>query len=465
MLGPLSSLGLALVLACGASESSIFSDPAPVDDAGTDDGAASGDFAPGSNDAGGASTGDGGFEVCASDSAEAEPLPVDLLLLYDTSGSMAQPATATLSRHQLLVDGLERVLKQPRFANVGLAMQTFPLLAPGVPRFCTKAAENECTSKGAGGCSTYLTKRCTKSFNQPCGDNDVCTYAGIDTGPCVAVTKHTCFYPDSCNPADYAKLAVPFGQAALNATSILEKLSAAEPYGFTPTYGALKGALEAAAAQKAAHPTHVVAVVLATDGAPSSYATTTCTTAQGTPQDPNTVEGKAQLAAIVAEVKKVASDGLKAGIKTYVVAANPADELAKFSPLLDKVAEGGGTAPATTLVSDATGADKFAEAIDKIRAAELPCDYAIPPSTKAGAAIDFDKVNVRFASGGGATSDLVARASAEACTDTGGWYYDVDPARGTPKRIALCPSTCTAVKNDPTGGKVSLLLGCDRRPR
>ena len=50
--------------------------------------------------------------------------------------------------------------------------------------------------------------------------------------------------------------------------------------------------------------------------------------------------------------------------------------------------------------------------------------------------------------------------NAAACTEAGGWYYDVDPSTGaTPKTISICDTTCNALKDDP-GGQVDILLGC-----
>jgi hypothetical protein len=41
----------------------------------------------------------------------------------------------------------------------------------------------------------------------------------------------------------------------------------------------------------------------------------------------------------------------------------------------------------------------------------------------------------------------------------GGWYYDVDPAAGTPTKVILCSLSCTAVKAD-AAGQIDVVQGC-----
>ena len=39
----------------------------------------------------------------------------------------------------------------------------------------------------------------------------------------------------------------------------------------------------------------------------------------------------------------------------------------------------------------------------------------------------------------------------------GGWYYDVDPAGGTPTKVIMCPATCTLFSQ---GGSIAIVVGC-----
>ena len=45
------------------------------------------------------------------------------------------------------------------------------------------------------------------------------------------------------------------------------------------------------------------------------------------------------------------------------------------------------------------------------------------------------------------------------CDQRGGWYYDKDPATGTPTKITACPVTCSMFQTD-LNGHVNVVLGC-----
>jgi hypothetical protein len=68
-------------------------------------------------------------------------------------------------------------------------------------------------------------------------------------------------------------------------------------------------------------------------------------------------------------------------------------------------------------------------------------------------------VNVTFTSGSGQVTTIGNTKDSTAC-DKGGWYYDVDPTKGTPKRIIACPSTCSTFQGD-ENGQVQIVLGCN----
>ena len=65
---------------------------------------------------------------------------------------------------------------------------------------------------------------------------------------------------------------------------------------------------------------------------------------------------------------------------------------------------------------------------------------------------------MQFTSGAGAVTTIKNTTSKAACTQ-GGWYYDVDPAVGTPTSIIACDSTCANFQTDVTG-HVDIVLGC-----
>ena len=77
------------------------------------------------------------------------------------------------------------------------------------------------------------------------------------------------------------------------------------------------------------------------------------------------------------------------------------------------------------------------------------CQYDIPPAP-AGQVVDRDQVNLVVTNGGG-QSYLILRDSDPNCDE--GWYYDGD-------QVMLCAKTCSDVENDP-GASLSLTFGCN----
>src|SRR5688500_18816439 len=73
-------------------------------------------------------------KTCSEQVHAARPVPVDLLLLVDSSSSMLEPV-AGRTKHALVRDALVSFVGDPRSAGLGIALQYFPL-----PR------ETECTS-------------------------------------------------------------------------------------------------------------------------------------------------------------------------------------------------------------------------------------------------------------------------------------------------------------------------------
>ena len=82
------------------------------------------------------------------------------------------------------------------------------------------------------------------------------------------------------------------------------------------------------------------------------------------------------------------------------------------------------------------------------------------PTAPAGQNLDYYSVNVQFTSGAG-QSVLIGNVKSKAACDArqGGWYYDVDPASGTPQSISICDTSCTQLQGDPAG-RVDVLVGC-----
>ena len=97
-------------------------------------------------------------------------------------------------------------------------------------------------------------------------------------------------------------------------------------------------------------------------------------------------------------------------------------------------------------------------ALNQIRSAALACEDLIPQPAE-GDTINYGQINVDHTPAGGNANTIFFVPSAGDCDmDTGGWYYDVDPAQGTPTKILACPSTCDDLKQ---GGQVDIVVGCD----
>ena len=139
-------------------------------------------------------------------------------------------------------------------------------------------------------------------------------------------------------------------------------------------------------------------------------------------------------------------------VRTYVIGitGNPdTDRLDR----LDTVAVAGGTTKAEIVKADAPEATKtaFINALNKIRAQNVSCDFAIP-KPPSGGNIDYDAVRVNYTSGKVKSTFPYS----EACTNGTGWHYD---NKAAPKKITLCTNTCKSVQGDP-GGKIEIFFDC-----
>jgi hypothetical protein len=272
-------------------------------------------------------------------------------------------------------------------------------------------------------------------------------YCPTDVISCSALAQDLCLPlagncrgRDLCDGARYAMPAVEVAALPGAAANFVASLNAQVPTGLTPTAGALAGALIHAQALAAANPMHRVAVVLATDGAP-----TECT--------PLDIPGIAALA----------SNALAGtpSIPTFVIGVFAAAEAATAQANLDALARAGGSRSAFIINTGQNVTMAFLAALASIRTAALACEYNVP-QPEAGR-LDYGKVNVQFTSGTAQKTTIGYAGSAASCGTQGGWYYDVDPNRGTPSKIAVCDATCAGLKADP-GGTVKVLLGCVTQP-
>jgi Mg-chelatase subunit ChlD len=407
-------------------------------------------------------------QKCAEDVHQAERVPLDLLLLVDTSGSMDRKIGMT-TKWALVHDALVGFIKDPKSAGLGVGLQFFPV---DPKADCTTDADcggpspfggSSCAPRRVcvGGtipagatpmaCSIFpglIPERCPTGAR--CVDVGRCSASGKDcfavgqacpggmAGDACQPTPKRCVgiagLP-SCAPADYQRLAVPITALPAAEMSIVQTLDATMPAGGTPTGPAVVGALAQARMHQAANSGHRVALVLATDGLP---------------EDCPPLDGASISGPIARELAAGPS------ISTYVIGVFDPTEAARARPLLEGLATAGGSGTPFVLDVTADLGQRFQEALDKIRGAALSCEFTIPTGS---GAIDFGKVNVRWKSAAG-QEEVPYVASADRCDPTrGGWYYDVPPAMGTPARVLVCPATCTRFKTDPSAN-VSLVFGC-----
>lgn len=228
---------------------------------------------------------------------------------------------------------------------------------------------------------------------------------------------------NECSASSYATPSVPMTALPAGA-GFATALDATSPGGTTPTLPAEQGAIQYAQSIEAGLTAgEKVAVVLVTDGAPNGCSST-----------------PANVAAAAATVA--------ATIKTYVIGVGTG------VANLDEIATGGGTAPhiQVNTTSAATTSADLRAAIGKIKASQLTCDYTLP-APPSGQTLDVNAVNVNYTTGG-ATTTLGYSAD---CSNAGGWHYDSLTA---PSKIIMCPTICTTLQNDVSGGKIDLVFGC-----
>jgi hypothetical protein len=462
LLGWCTVIGTSLLAACGTSSRET---PALTV---TPDGGGPAAHA-GSNTANGNDTddgidvgGDGGVQggdklpdQCAADTQTAQQVPVDLYLMVDSSGSMADETAGGTKKWDDVKAALASFVDDPASAGLGVALQFFPIIHAGVPGSCTSDAS---CGGGANSCARHAClsavptlKYCTNDADcggtagdcqeigacsgffggGPCFDDNYCTILSTCEKP---LTESYCINRDSCTAADYAAPKVTFGQLPAHANGLKAELTAHVVDGLTPTGPALQGAIDAATAQKTANPTHNVAIVLATDGFP-----TECGVSD------------------IAGIANVAANGKTAGISTYVIGVFTQDEENDAKTNLNQIASKGGSGQAFVVNTQQNVSQGFLQALNTIRGAALPCDYTLPVP-KSGTP-DYSKVNVQYTSGSTQTT-IFNVADASACDpNTGGWYYDVDPSKGTPTKVMVCPKTCDGFKAD-SQAKIDIVQGC-----
>ena len=402
-----------------------------------------------------------GDAACATATQRAEQLPLDIYVMMDSSGSMLDfvSTTGTATKWTAVRAALISFLQDPQSAGIGVGLQYFPLVQPGVPETCETTGEcagfgpcdilrtcsmtptvTACVSnadcRGGGGTCVRLGV-CNASGGYCAPPGGACSTAANDE--CLAIAGY-CLARDKCDVPSYTAPAVEVAPLPGAAAALVSSLNQHTPDGLTPTSGALAGAVAHAQALARANPTHKVVVLLATDGLPSECA-------------PTDIAGVAAIAA-------TAQAGSPA-ISTYVIGVFAPEEMAAAQANLDALAAAGGTGRAFIVSTNSQNVTQsFVAALNAVRTSSLACQYAVP-GVAGGGQVDYFSVNVQFTSGAGQTVTVGNVKNRAGCSATqGGWYYDADPAAGgAPQTISICDTSCTQMRADPQG-RVDVLLGC-----
>jgi hypothetical protein len=403
-------------------------------------------------------------QSCAEEAHRAEIVPVDLMLLVDTSSSMTESAGVG-NKWQAAQSALSAFVRDPRSAGLGAGLQFYP---GGRERSCVN--DLDCGAATAGTFYCRVRQGCVgpggliggSACGGPNGASCIagttcttighCATSGADCErigqPCPAAEgmceggQRGCqitFPFSGCDEPGYAVPAVPIDVLPMNEMRLTRTLLNKVPAGNTPMGPAVRGVLTHLKARLDANPGHKVALVLVGDGLPGGCA--------------------------MSDIGSIATNLNGAftatpSIPTYVIGVFAPDAVATSQPQMDRLAMAGGTTRSILLTSTPDLTQRLQQAFEQIRGAAIACEFTIPAPTQG--AIDFNRVNVRH-TGAAGTQDLLYVETADKCDPLrGGWYYDVPPGRGTPSRVLVCDASCRDF-NKEANARVDLLFGCATR--
>lgn len=341
---------------------------------------------------------------CAGWSSEPELLPIVLMLVVDTSGSMNdRPSGSTSTKWEITRDAL------------GTAVDGLPATASvGVLYFPNK-------------------------MTQPNSDIN----APRDVSACVNI--------DAMIPIDLLG-----DTGSQQRTTIATSLSRATPNGSTPTHDAYDYAY--VHGMQASKLTGNRFMLLITDGAPTFKKN--CE-GGGQPNDQQPTQP------IIDEILSARQAGVRTfiigspgseevngvDVRPWLALAAVEGGTAPEGCLVTPPPAG---QPADYCHIDLSQGTDFAGALNSALARILglitSCTFDVPATGKDGQPIDRDQVNVIYTPGNGSAETVVGRNDAANCDD--GWQFDADG------RVVLCTNTCFTAQNDPMG-KIELIFGCN----
>ncbi|MEM7605087.1 MAG: vWA domain-containing protein [Myxococcota bacterium] len=408
--------GSLLVAACGA-RTALPEPEGATEDAGRSD----------------ADDADGADGQCRPSTEEVSLAGLDVALLVDRSASLTALATGTSERlADLVYDGLRSFISSGALRNSTVELTLFPLTPPFVREdFCPVCIDQglDCVDVGlcvpeecfegtacppeslprpfsfcGRGDSCPRRQRCTTNYGF-CDDgsetvcrglrgveNEACAGGGL----CRAPERSPCFARVSCDQHGLEP-AVPSGPFGRVQGSLIEALTDVEFGGGTP----IGAAVENVRLRLEARGASAQAIVLVTDG------------------EPEECGGRASAFQQV-------SAASRAGIPTYIIGIDGEGTVANS---LDELAISGGTGEAFRVQAGADVGEQLGEALALVQRASV-CTARIRE-------LEARAVEVELVENGR------VRSLDEGCP---GGYRVIDRSRdGNPRRIELCPATCSDV--------------------
>lgn len=391
--------------------------------------------------------------ACARSVIKPDRAPLELFILVDSSGSMADTTPGGQSKWEAVVAALQQFLRDPESTGIVAALQFFPQVEAAAPASCATDAvcgaygpcvrARACEGTGAacetdadcGQNSCVLVGRCGTSGTLCLPSGSRCAGGEL----CVALAG-TCAQRDRCDSGAYESREVEWSPLPGAAPTFSFSLTRRTPAGSTPTGPALAGACAAARARAQDDPGMARAVLLVTDGLP-----TTCA--------PTDITGVSAIAAAAASQSPA--------VRTFVVGVLADGEVAEASFNLSQLAQAGGSGQAFVVDANSELTTRLGTALGAIRALALPCSFTLPQPASGARDVDYNQVNLRLTAASGRRSTVPAVVSPDRCDPVrGGWYYDVAPDAGArPTRTELCAASCAALQADPAS-RIDLVVGC-----
>ncbi|RLB66084.1 MAG: hypothetical protein DRI90_00310 [Deltaproteobacteria bacterium] len=341
---------------------------------------------------------DAGLEdACVDETAEAQPVPLDIYFLLDASTSMSSPAG---------------------YGAAGDCNAVPPFTTPSVnSRWC----------KAVNAMAGYV--------SDP-----------LAAGNQAAVQYFDTYGSDSCSGAGYNTPTVGLGLLPGNYSGHAQTfvtanggLNWAYPHSNTPTEGALNGLAQFTAANVT--PGRVIIGILVTDGVPSACSTSDNTLAGITQSHFNNTGIHTFI---------VGMDG--ANFTRLENWASYTGALSHPDGPNDSCGDGNGPCHHYNVGNGNPAV--FVDALLAIQNAVLSCTFAIPQPSQG--VLDPNLVIVEYYPNGQPPAQVLPRVMNQGLCNGDGWYYDNNT---NPTVINLCPASCTTVQAD-ANAQLKIRIAC-----